>query len=75
MKSNLFKLWKQRELEIGKTIEPYEIAKATGMHPRTVEQILNGRVGRMDLPKVDIICKELGITEEAAIFIYEPEAN
>lgn len=53
-----------------RVIKPYHIAEITGLHPQTVDRILNGTTLRIDLDKVDLVCRALGL-ESAPIFVYE----
>lgn len=71
MRSILFQKWKEKELTEGRVIKPYEIAKITGLHPQTVDRILNGTSTRIDIPKVDLVCQALGVESDTPIFYYE----
>jgi len=63
VKSELLKLWRQREVERGEVITVAEVVKATGLSRETVTNLKNGTTTRYDAPVVGEICKFFGIRE------------
>ena len=61
MKSELLKLWRQREVERGEIITVAEVSKATGLSRETVTNLKNGVTTRYDAPVVGAICKFFGL--------------
>jgi len=57
VKSQLFELWKQKELALGKTITIADIAKSTGLSRETIANLRDGETFRFDAPVLDKICK------------------
>lgn len=61
VKSELLKLWRQREVERGQIITVAEVSKATGLSRETVTNLKNGVTTRYDASVVGAICKFFGL--------------
>ena len=74
VKNVAFRLWKQKELELGRTIEYKEIAQEVGLHPETVASFLEDKTGRLDKDVVKKFCKYFDIPAGPISFlVYEPD--
>ena len=74
VKSQLFELWKQKELAWGRTITIADVAKATGLSRETIVNLRDGETFRFDAPVLEKICEFFEVPPGPVPFIrYEPE--
>lgn len=53
----LFEFWKQKEIELGRTITVMEVAGATGISRATLMRLRAGATSRADWDVIDRLCK------------------
>lgn len=63
IKSELLRLWRQKELEIGRIITVSEVVEATGLSRETVTNLKSGSTTRYDAPVIAKLCEYFGVTE------------
>ena len=63
VKSELLKLWRQRELEIGRIITVSEVVEATGLSRETVTNFRSGHTTRYDAPVIAKLCDFFGVAK------------
>lgn len=56
IKIKLFEFWKQKEIELGRTITVLEVARATGVSRATLMRLRAGTSGRTDLEVISKLC-------------------
>lgn len=69
VKSQLFELWKQKEIALGRTITIADVAKATGLARETIVSLRDGQTSRFDAPVLDKICEFFEIPAGPVPFI------
>jgi len=60
---DLMPLWHNKEREIGRDLSIRDVAEATGLDWKTVDNLKKGRTTRIDLPKIALVCKYLGVPD------------
>ena len=74
VKSTLFQFWKQKELELGRTISITEVSNATGLHRDTIRRLLDDETTRFDKPVISGLCKFFEVPPGLVPFlVYELE--
>ena len=63
VRSELLKLWRQKELEVGRIITVSEVVEATGLSRETVTNFKAGRTTRYDAPVVAALCDYFGVAK------------
>lgn len=63
VKSELFEVWAQKELETGRRITIGEVAQATGLDPKTIAGLRRGETSRFDAHVLAKLCEYFGISE------------
>jgi DNA-binding Xre family transcriptional regulator len=72
IKIKLFELWKQKEIELGRTITVLEVAQQTGVSRATLMRLRAGTSGRADLAVIDKLCRFFDIpTGTIPFLVYE----
>lgn len=61
VKSELLKLWRQKELEVGRIITVSEVVEATGLSRETVTNFKSGLTTRYDAPVIAKLCDYFGV--------------
>ena len=75
VKIALFEFWKNAELERGQRITVAEVVRATGLQRNTVQGLLDGETGRLDVHVLDALCRYFGVPSGAPIPFLIYEAN
>jgi len=61
VKSELLKLWRQKEVEIGRIITVSEVVEATGLSRETVTNFKSGQTARFDASVIAKLCDFFGV--------------
>jgi DNA-binding Xre family transcriptional regulator len=70
----LFEFWKQKEIELGRTIQVTEVSKATGISRDTLTRLKAGKTARPDLAVIDKLCRYFDIpTGTIPFLVYEED--
>jgi transcriptional regulator with XRE-family HTH domain len=76
VKSELFEVWAEKERQTGRRITIEEVAKATGLDPKTIAGLRRGETTRFDAHVLAKLCEYFGVSEgEPVPFlrVYYPE--
>lgn len=74
MKLSLFNYWKQKELELNKSITVAEVARGTGLSRTTLTKLLTEEGSEFNSRTVDALCRFFEVPAGPVPFlVYTPE--
>ena len=74
IQSNLFRVWKNKEAEMGRDLTQAEVAEATGVSQATLSRWMNRQVTRFDAPTVTALTEYFGCGVEELLVENREEA-
>lgn len=66
----LFEFWKQREIELGRSIRITDVARETGISRDTLTRLKGGKTKHPDLEVIEKLCKFFGVSTGPVPFIH-----
>lgn len=74
IRSELFRFWQEKELELGRRVTVSEVARQTGVSRNTIQRLLDGDSSRFDGQTLSAICTYFHVPAGRIPFlVYEPD--
>lgn len=76
MRSELFRFWQEKQLELGRRVTVSEVARQTGVSRNAIQRLLDGDSSRFDGPTISAICAFFEVPAGRIPFlVYEPDED